>query len=98
MTLRPGAGGALPVVVVTDTVTQGGVAIPVYGYTATPTDRPVLGGKARRVKVIGDSDLAQNGGKFQLSGAPVALPLVTDAGGQTEGGIAIAVYPVNVWP
>ncbi len=93
------AGPAQSVVVVTDTKIEGGPAIPVYGWTGNPTDgRGVEGGNSLRVVVISASDLQINGGKFSLEGDAVALPVASSTGGVSEGGTAIAVYPVNSWP
>lgn len=91
-------GSAIPVVVVTDAKVQDNLAYPVYGYQTKPTDRAVIGGKARRVKVITAADLKQNGGQYTLVGSPQAMPVYTDPSGVTDGGTAIAVYPVNAWP
>lgn len=93
-------GPALPVSVVTSGPVVGGVAIPVFGYSAAPTDgRAVSGGPATRVKVLSASDLVANGGKFYLAGTPLALPVITaDANTPVAGGPVIAIYPVNSWP
>lgn len=93
-------GPALPVSIVTGGPVVGGPAIPVYGYSAAPTDgRAVSGGPATRVQVLSASDLVANGGTFYLVGAPLALPVVTaDANTPIAGGAVIAIYPVNSWP
>lgn len=97
----PEAGPAQSVVVVNDAEVVGGPAIPVYGWTGLPTDgRSVEGAPAIRVKVITASDLTMNGGKFWLEGRPFAMPVSgnTTVPAISEGGVAIAVYPVNNWP
>lgn len=98
--MNPDGGPAIPVQVVTSTEREGGSAIPVYGYATLPTDgRTVEGRPARRVVVISDADLIQNGGRYILEGRPYALPVMTaPAGSEVEGNIPIAVYPVNAWP
>lgn len=94
--MNPDGNAAIPVVVVTDSQVQGGPVIPVYGYSVAPTDgRPVLGQPAMRVKVIGDSDLIANGGKYWIEGRAMAMPVVTDVSGITQGNVAIPVYLVG---
>lgn len=80
--------------------TEGSIAIPVYGYAATPTDRSVVGGPAIPVRVIGASDLIQNGGRFKLEGRPTAIPVYAVASGTRAimGGPAIPIYAVNSVP
>jgi hypothetical protein len=86
----------MPVAIVTDNITEGGVAISVYGYPAIPTDgRSVLGQPAKRVKVLQASDLVQNGGTYWLDGRIEAMPVYTDTTGITEGNVTIAVYVVG---
>lgn len=93
------AGPAQSVVVTTDAKVEGGPAIPVYGWSGNPTDgRGVEGGNSIRVVVISASDLQLNGGKYWLEGDAVALPVASNTGGASEGGTAVAVYPVNSWP
>lgn len=98
---KPEGGPAQSVLVVTDIEVEGGVAIPVYGWTGQPTDgRLIEGGPSIRVKVITTADLRENGGKYQLMGMPFAMPVsgTSTTPGAVEGGIAIAVFPVNAWP
>jgi hypothetical protein len=98
---RVNGGYAEPVVVKTGTPTQGGTAIPVFGYKTLPTSdgRGVIGGPARPVIVLQASDLKENGGKWQLRGDPVAMPVYTAVAGQDQvGGDPIAVFPINSWP
>lgn len=96
--MQPSGGNAIPVVVTTDQPT-GGTAIPVYGYATYPTDRPSAGALPRRVVVITEDDLVENGGSYILAGNAVALPIFT-AEDQTlySGDEPIAVYPINAWP
>ena len=93
---KPEAGPAQSVVVVTDTQVQCGPAIPVYGYPGLPPDgRSIEGAVAMRVKVITDSDLIINGGKYWLEGRPFAVPVssqVSNFPAANDGGVAIPVY------
>lgn len=86
----PEAGSALPVHAVTGE-NVGGPALPVY----VVNDRPTLGQKARRVKVIADSDLRINGGQYWLEGRPFAIPVIADLTGNDEGNVPIPVYVVH---
>ncbi len=94
--MSPDGGSAIPVVVVMDTTIEGGPAIPIWGFANPPEDgRPVIGQPARRVVLISDTDLIQNGGKFWLDGRVSALPTASIVGGIDEGNIPIAVYLVG---
>lgn len=99
MTLPISGQNAQPVSVVTDEVTIGAPAFPVYGYDSVPTDRGVLAGAALRVKVLSASDLLENGGRYVLQGSPIAVPVYSvPAEYPVQGNVAIAVYPINNWP
>lgn len=80
--------------------TEGGIAIPVYGYTSLPTDRAVEGGPALPIRVLTDADLVQNGGQYRLEGRPTAMPIYEVAQGERaiQGGPAIPVYSINYIP
>lgn len=92
--MNPEGGPAHPVVVVDD-APIGGPAVPVYGVD---DGRPVQGGPARRVKVLTDSDLVANGGRYYLEGRAKAMPVALVEDGRPTVGPVIAVYPVNDWP
>lgn len=99
--MNPSGGPALPVSIVSSELTEGGVAIPVYGYASTPSDRPVEAGPARRVKVITSSDLVANGGTYRLDGRPYAVPVCTAPSDMPVlGEPPLVVYSVNedTWP
>lgn len=95
----PEAGPAQSVKVVTDTLNEGGAAIPVYGFPALPTDgRSIEGAPALNVKVITDADLMINGGRYWIEGCAFALPVCSLAqSGVTpnEGNKAVPVYLVG---
>lgn len=94
---NPQAGPAQSVIVVTDAESQGGPALPVYGWTGQPSDGRSVVGKRMRVKVITAADLRINGGAYWLEGRPFALPVSSLATGEStqEGNIAVAVYIVG---
>lgn len=91
------AGPAQCVIVATDTETQGGPAIPVYGYPGQPGGGRSVIGKRMRVKVITAADLRLNGGAYWLEGRPFAIPMSSLATGEMtqDGGVAQAVYIVG---
>jgi hypothetical protein len=89
-------GSALPIVLSQDAPDGSLSALPVY-WTA---DRPNQGGPALPVKVLLDSDLLQNGGRYRIEGRPQALPVfVAPAGTPVLGQRPVPVYAINrnIW-
>ncbi len=90
------AGAATPVKQVTTTPKRGGVAVPVYAYASAPTDgRAVLGQLPVPIVVLQSSDLKANGGTWELSGQPYALPVVTSTITPIQAGAPMVVYVVG---
>jgi hypothetical protein len=88
-------GAAIPISEVTSGPVKAGPAIPVYGYTSAPSNRPAGAGPARPVKLLTDADLRQNGGAYVVAG-DAAIPMYdAPAGMAVASGPAIPIYLVG---
>lgn len=99
--MSPDGSLAIPVTVISSELTEGGVAVPVYGYTSAPAGCAVVGQPARRVKVLTSSDLVSGGGRYRVDGRPYAMPVYTaPADLPVLGEAPLLVYAVNEdeWP
>jgi peptidoglycan/xylan/chitin deacetylase (PgdA/CDA1 family) len=88
-------GAAQPISEQTSGAVKAGPAIPVYGYTGTPSDRPAGAGPARPVKLLTDADLRQNGGAFVVAGTPAEPMYDAPAGMAVASGPAQPIYLVG---
>jgi hypothetical protein len=88
-------GAAIPISEQTTGAVKAGPAIPVYGYTGTPSDRPAGAGPARPIKLLTDADLRQNGGAFVVAGTPAEPMYDAPAGMAVASGPAQPIYLVG---
>jgi hypothetical protein len=88
-------GAAQPISEQTTGAVKAGPAIPVYGYTGTPSDRAAGAGPARPVKLLTDADLRQNGGAYVVAGTPAEPMYDAPAGMAVASGPAQPIYLVG---